>query len=543
MADFDSNDPSPPEDGPQREQRVDLRRKVSLKFKEFQGFINEYSENVSTGGMFIRTASPQAPGTVFDFELTLGEDFTLINGIGEVVWARDEDEGFDRPAGMGVRFLNLDPESRKLVDRIVSERLAREALRGAVGAPSRPTPDPGREEWRLDAPAAAMRGPQADEASPGTEPEEPWWSGESVPEGAQAPSGFEPPPAQPPPPSPEPDEAPEPALDAEAPDFPRPPGPSPYAYSRSYAGTGVARPGRRNRRPLLLVLLAAVLLTAAVAGFLLIFPDAAVRLLAGGEPGGEPDAVATSTAGGNEARAPEPGGGSPAGQGASPGAGGEEDAAADSGDAAEEGGAPEDGAGELGFFEAPAGGERDRPAEDRSPGEASSAPAAEPEAQVPDPPPESPQQDPEPAPVPAPAGRGQEPPPQPAPEPQPAPAGFSRVLNVVWEARGDELLVTVHLDGAIQEWEYSVTRVGAPPPRDLVRIRGVDRPFPRPAIPVDHPLLERVRLGFHPEERENELHVVLDLPREMVGVERSEAVGDELRLYVSPTGGQELPTP
>ncbi len=49
--------PGDPE--PQRVQRVDLQRKVSLKFKELQGFITEYSENLSIGGMFIRTVSPR----------------------------------------------------------------------------------------------------------------------------------------------------------------------------------------------------------------------------------------------------------------------------------------------------------------------------------------------------------------------------------------------------------------------------------------------------------------------------------------------------
>src|ERR1051325_7659277 len=67
----DPNDPSPKVDPSPKidldRRRVPLERKISLKFKEFRGFITEYSQNLSMGGMFIRTTSPKAPGTVFDF--------------------------------------------------------------------------------------------------------------------------------------------------------------------------------------------------------------------------------------------------------------------------------------------------------------------------------------------------------------------------------------------------------------------------------------------------------------------------------------------
>lgn len=104
-------------------QRVPLERKISLKFKEFRGFITEYSDNLSLGGMFIRTTSPKPAGTIFDFELSLTDDFKLVQGIGEVVWIREQDAGPERPAGMGVRFLDLSPESRKLIERIVDEHV------------------------------------------------------------------------------------------------------------------------------------------------------------------------------------------------------------------------------------------------------------------------------------------------------------------------------------------------------------------------------------------------------------------------------------
>src|ERR1044072_76532 len=118
----DPNDASSKVDLERR--RVPLERKISLKVKEFRCFITEYSQNLSMGGMFIRTTSPKPVGTIFDFELSLTDDFKLVQGIGEVLWVRDVDDGPERPSGMGVRFLDLSSESRRLIQRIVEEQVA-----------------------------------------------------------------------------------------------------------------------------------------------------------------------------------------------------------------------------------------------------------------------------------------------------------------------------------------------------------------------------------------------------------------------------------
>lgn len=109
---------------PPRDERVALERKISLKFKEFRGFVTEFSDNLSLGGMFIRTTTPAPIGTVFDFEFSLDEGEPLIHGIGQVIWVRERDQGFDHPAGIGVRFLFVDPEGRQLIERLVADRLA-----------------------------------------------------------------------------------------------------------------------------------------------------------------------------------------------------------------------------------------------------------------------------------------------------------------------------------------------------------------------------------------------------------------------------------
>jgi hypothetical protein len=120
----------------------------------------------------------------------------------------------------------------------------------------------------------------------------------------------------------------------------------------------------------------------------------------------------------------------------------------------------------------------------------------------------------------------------PAPEEDP----FTRVQNITWEDRRDELLITIHLDGAVEEWDYAHARLEAPP-RELIRIRGVRERFPRSTIPVAAGFVQRVRTGFHPKGRstrdEDELHVVLDLEDPAVFLERSEAGNREIRLYLT----------
>ena len=100
--------------------RIPLKLRVNMEFEKFSGFISEYSENVSEGGMFIKTATPRQMGSVFAIEFKLKDDYKLIQGWGEVVWVREKTETPDKPAGMGIRFLDIDQSSKELIRNIIS---------------------------------------------------------------------------------------------------------------------------------------------------------------------------------------------------------------------------------------------------------------------------------------------------------------------------------------------------------------------------------------------------------------------------------------
>jgi molecular chaperone DnaK len=134
--------------------RVPLAHRIQLKFDRFSGFINEYISNLSPGGIFIRTDSPELPGELLEFEFRLGDGFELIRGRGEVAWVRHQSEGPERPPGMGVRFIELSPGSKDLIYKIVDDHLAH------GGKPFDLTPPPAAGAG-VGAPPAAAAGADA----------------------------------------------------------------------------------------------------------------------------------------------------------------------------------------------------------------------------------------------------------------------------------------------------------------------------------------------------------------------------------------------
>jgi uncharacterized protein (TIGR02266 family) len=116
-------------------QRVPLETRVQLKFEWFGGFISEYSSNISPGGMFIRTQTPEPAGRMIGFELRLGDGYELIRGTGEVIWARMLDQGPDKPAGMGIRFLEISPAGRELIYQMVDNFIAQGGVPFDVTSP------------------------------------------------------------------------------------------------------------------------------------------------------------------------------------------------------------------------------------------------------------------------------------------------------------------------------------------------------------------------------------------------------------------------
>jgi len=79
--------------------------------------MGQFVTNVSRNGAFIRTKKPLAIGATIDLNFTIvDDDLYTIEGVGEVVRMSAD------PVGVGVQFVSLTSDSKKVLDRLLSKR-------------------------------------------------------------------------------------------------------------------------------------------------------------------------------------------------------------------------------------------------------------------------------------------------------------------------------------------------------------------------------------------------------------------------------------
>jgi molecular chaperone DnaK len=125
-------------DEKRRAPRVAAELNLKLAYGSVDEFIERYALNISRGGIFVRTLDPQPPGTPVAINIEIGTGERVVRGRGIVTWtslpsAPGEPE---RAPGMGIRFTQLDPQSRALIDLVV-------ATRGGEGSSDEPPRPPG----------------------------------------------------------------------------------------------------------------------------------------------------------------------------------------------------------------------------------------------------------------------------------------------------------------------------------------------------------------------------------------------------------------
>jgi type IV pilus assembly protein PilZ len=100
-----------------REKRCPVAMKV--KYKNARQFKVDYTKNVSRGGMFIKTTTPIEPGTKLELELFLPDLNEPIRLSVEVMHSHSPEVDAQN-AGVGVRFLDIDPLSRSILVNYLS---------------------------------------------------------------------------------------------------------------------------------------------------------------------------------------------------------------------------------------------------------------------------------------------------------------------------------------------------------------------------------------------------------------------------------------
>ncbi|MDQ3263460.1 MAG: TIGR02266 family protein [Myxococcota bacterium] len=88
--------------------------KVKLPFQSPEEFISKYGANLSRGGIYLRSRTLKPPGTAVTLELQLQDGRRLIYASAVVAFVTGQ-KGTGI-SGMGLRFLTLDPETKRFLD-------------------------------------------------------------------------------------------------------------------------------------------------------------------------------------------------------------------------------------------------------------------------------------------------------------------------------------------------------------------------------------------------------------------------------------------
>lgn len=108
--------------GPQRRTAPRVALVAEVGFGSDTNFFNGFSTDIADGGLFIATCSLLPIGNVVDMSFSLPNG-SRIEAKGEVRWVRElDDKNPEVFPGMGVRFVDLAPASRKAINDFVNQR-------------------------------------------------------------------------------------------------------------------------------------------------------------------------------------------------------------------------------------------------------------------------------------------------------------------------------------------------------------------------------------------------------------------------------------
>ncbi|WP_370643927.1 TIGR02266 family protein [Myxococcus sp. RHSTA-1-4] len=94
---------------------------MKLKHETVGSFAEEFATNLSPGGMFVRSRTPQPVGTPVKFEVQIAGGVRVLRGAAMVRWVREVGDPAG-PPGMGLQFQELDEASRALVDMMLQRK-------------------------------------------------------------------------------------------------------------------------------------------------------------------------------------------------------------------------------------------------------------------------------------------------------------------------------------------------------------------------------------------------------------------------------------
>lgn len=141
--------------------RAPVGKPIKLQFDGVADIIEGNCRNISIGGMFIEVDAVPSQGSLVRFELTLDEE-NAIRGLSEVVWARPKSFGPGHESGIGIKFRFLEQRDRQLIFKLVSQYI-KERLASRPPMTADPMPPPAAVEGIFKPPDPPAANPQVRE--------------------------------------------------------------------------------------------------------------------------------------------------------------------------------------------------------------------------------------------------------------------------------------------------------------------------------------------------------------------------------------------
>lgn len=102
-----------------------LQHELLVAYRTVDGFITDWAVNISRGGIFINTRTPQSVGSIVRLIISLPDAAFPFDLTGRVIRVHPPDPTSDQVPGMGIEFMDMDEEKRsrlaRFVDRLRAE--------------------------------------------------------------------------------------------------------------------------------------------------------------------------------------------------------------------------------------------------------------------------------------------------------------------------------------------------------------------------------------------------------------------------------------
>ena len=102
--------------------RKDFKAEIELSHESDHSFYTGFTENISSGGLFVATRDLKPIGTIMEISFSLPGSSAKITTRCEVRWQRLEQPHVDAMPGIGLRFLDIAPAAAEAINSFISER-------------------------------------------------------------------------------------------------------------------------------------------------------------------------------------------------------------------------------------------------------------------------------------------------------------------------------------------------------------------------------------------------------------------------------------